>query len=146
MYSLIRINQIAASPMTETVMPPEMLKSLSPEFIVPLVAVLCHPDGPDASGKVFELGAGFMAEIRWERTKGAVFKPDESFTPSAIKERWAEISDFTNPDHPRALADTNVVVRLHEFTSNIHTEAFIVGYSAEGRQDEQCQAFIRRPI
>lgn len=102
--------QIAASPMTETIMPPEMLASLSPEFIVPLVAVLSHPDGPDASGRVFELGAGFMAEIRWERARGHIFKPDASFTPSAIKEKWSEIIDFSNPTYPKALSDTNVQV------------------------------------
>ncbi|KAG8905550.1 hypothetical protein FRB99_008749 [Tulasnella sp. 403] len=102
------IAPIAASPMTATIMPPEMLESLSPDYIAPLVAVLSHPDGPDANGKVFELGAGFMAEIRWERTKGAVFRPDETYTPSAIKERWEEITDFTNPDHPRSMMDTNI--------------------------------------
>lgn len=98
--------------MTETIMPPEMLASLSPEFIVPLVAALSHPDGPDASGKVFELGAGFVAEIRWERTKGAHFKTDATFTPSAIKQRWNEITDFTNPDHPKSLMDNDVQVSL----------------------------------
>ncbi|KAG8886836.1 hypothetical protein FRB98_000918 [Tulasnella sp. 332] len=98
----------AASPMTETVMPPEMLKSLSPEFIVPLVAVLSHPDAPDASGKVFELGAGFMAELRWERSQGVIFKPDATYTPSAIKERWSEITDFNNATHPKGLTDMNI--------------------------------------
>ncbi|KAG8998152.1 hypothetical protein FRB93_013834 [Tulasnella sp. JGI-2019a] len=102
------IAPIAASPMTETIMPPEMLKSLSPEFIVPLVAVLAHPNGPDASGKVFELGAGFMAEIRWERTKGVIFKPDASYTPSAIKEKWSEITDFSGAMHPKSLGDNNI--------------------------------------
>jgi hypothetical protein len=33
--------QIAASAMTETIMPPEVLKHLTPEFIAPLVGVLC---------------------------------------------------------------------------------------------------------
>jgi multifunctional beta-oxidation protein len=55
-----------------------------PEFVAPLVAVLAHPNGPEASGKIFEAGAGFVAEIRWERSKGAVFKTDASFTPSAV--------------------------------------------------------------
>lgn len=58
-----------------------------------------HPSSPaDASGKVFELGAGFVAEIRWERSKGAVFKTDETFTPSAVKEKWSEVTDFTNAE------------------------------------------------
>ena len=45
---------------------------------------LTHPEGPDANGKVFETGAGYVAEIRWERSKGVSFKTDASFTPSAV--------------------------------------------------------------
>jgi hypothetical protein len=55
-----------------------------PDYVAPLVAAITHPDGPDASGKVFVLGAGYISEIRWERSKGVVFKTDHSFTPSAV--------------------------------------------------------------
>ncbi|CAL1716544.1 unnamed protein product [Somion occarium] len=99
------IAPIAASPMTETVMPPELLKHIQPEFIAPFVAAVTHPDGPDANGKVFELGAGYVAEIRWERSKGAIFKTDASFTPSAVKEKWSVITDFSNPDYPQSVTD-----------------------------------------
>ncbi|CAG7851957.1 Peroxisomal hydratase-dehydrogenase-epimerase Short=HDE; AltName: Full=Multifunctional beta-oxidation protein; Short=MFP; Includes: RecName: Full=2-enoyl-CoA hydratase; Includes: RecName: Full=(3R)-3-hydroxyacyl-CoA dehydrogenase [Serendipita indica DSM 11827] len=108
------IAPIAASPMTETVMPPEMLAGLKPEFVVPLVAALTHPNGPDASGKVFEVGAGFVAEIRWERSKGAIFKTDYTFTPSAVRERWAEVTDFSNATHPNGMGDTNLQALLEE--------------------------------
>lgn len=107
--------QMAASAMTETVMPPEILANLKvtfsvravvcanslpqPDFVAPFVLAVTHTSSPaDASGKVFELGAGFIAEIRWERSKGAVFKTDASFTPSAVKQKWAEVTDFANPD------------------------------------------------
>lgn len=63
---------------------------------------------------MFVLGAGYISEIRWERSGGVVFKTDDSFTPSAVsvpllfsctylmparqvKNRWGEITDFTNP-------------------------------------------------
>lgn len=49
-----------------------------------MVVAVTHPDGPNASGKIFELGAGFIAEVRWERSKGAIFKTDTTFTPSAV--------------------------------------------------------------
>ena len=66
-------------------MPPEMLVNIKPEFVAPFVAAVTHPDGPDASGKVYEVGAGFIAEVRWERSKGHVFKTDDTFTPSAVR-------------------------------------------------------------
>ncbi|PVF95859.1 putative multifunctional beta-oxidation protein [Serendipita vermifera] len=108
------IAPIAASPMTETVMPPEMLAGLKPEFVVPLVACLTHPDGPDASGKVFEVGGGFVAEIRWERSKGAIFRTDQSFTPSAIKLKWDQITDFTGATHPNGMGDQDPLALYEE--------------------------------
>jgi multifunctional beta-oxidation protein len=56
--------------MTATIMPPEMLKHLTPDFVAPVVGVLCAPKGPDVTGRLFELGAGFVSEIRWQRAKG----------------------------------------------------------------------------
>ncbi|PPQ99137.1 hypothetical protein CVT24_009327 [Panaeolus cyanescens] len=106
------IAPMAASAMTETIMPPEMLANLSPEYVAPFVAAICHPDGPDASGKVFEVGAGFIAELRWERSNGAIFKTDDSFTPSAVKAKWEEIVDFSNPYYPNAVTDVDAVGKL----------------------------------
>ncbi|KAF5342028.1 hypothetical protein D9611_001552 [Ephemerocybe angulata] len=106
------IAPFAASPMTETIMPPEMLKQMSPEYVAPFVLALCHPEGPDANGKLFELGAGFVAEVRWERSEGAIFKTDASFTPSAVKQRWSEVTDFSKPYYPQSLTDVDSVGKL----------------------------------
>jgi multifunctional beta-oxidation protein len=64
-------------------MPPEMLAALKPEFVVPLVAYLCH-ESCQENGSLFEVGAGFIAKLRWERSKGVVFKADPSFTPASV--------------------------------------------------------------
>jgi multifunctional beta-oxidation protein len=77
------IAPVAASQMTKTVMPPDFLEKLAPEAIVPLVAYLSH-ESTEENGKVYEAGAGWYGEIRWERTKGVVFKTDQSFTPAAV--------------------------------------------------------------
>ncbi|KAJ7052621.1 peroxisomal hydratase-dehydrogenase-epimerase [Mycena amicta] len=103
----IALAPIAASPMTETIMPPEMLANLQPTLVAPFVLAVCHPDGPDASGKVFEVGAGFVAEIRWERSTGTVFKTDSSFTPSAVKAKFADITDFSKPYYPKSYTDVD---------------------------------------
>lgn len=71
--------------MTQTVMPPEMLEQLKPEAVVPLVAFLCSDKNENESGQIFEAGAGWYAKIRFQRTKGVVFKTDDSFTPSAVR-------------------------------------------------------------
>ncbi|KAJ6619686.1 peroxisomal hydratase-dehydrogenase-epimerase [Mycena sp. CBHHK59/15] len=99
------IAPIAASAMTETIMPPEMLANLKPDFVAPFVLAVCHPDGPEASGKIFEVGAGFVAEIRWERSVGTCFKTDATFTPSAVKAKWSEITDFSKTYYPHSVED-----------------------------------------
>ena len=106
-YNIIAnaIAPIAASRMTETVMPAEVLKALQPEWVVPLVSVLAHESNTDESGAIFEVGGGHMAKLRWERSKGALLKTDESLTPSAVLKRWADINDFKDPDHPEGPAD-----------------------------------------
>ena len=81
------IAPLAASRMTETVLPPDMLKALKPEFIVPLVAYLCH-DSCKENGSLFEVGAGFIAKLRWERSKGAVFKADSTFSPASVASKY----------------------------------------------------------
>ncbi|KAF8656833.1 hypothetical protein AX16_002381 [Volvariella volvacea WC 439] len=106
------IAPMAASAMTATMMPQEMLDNLSPEFVAPFVAAVCHPDGPDATGKIFEVGAGFVAEIRWERSDGTIFKTDTTFTPSAVKARWSEVIDFSKPNYPQSVTDVDAVGKL----------------------------------
>jgi multifunctional beta-oxidation protein len=62
----IKINAIApiaATGMTKGIISDEVLKAVKPEYIVPLVALLCSKECP-SSGKVFEVGAGWIAEVK----------------------------------------------------------------------------------
>ncbi|MFX7362793.1 serine/threonine protein kinase, partial [Acinetobacter baumannii] len=73
------IAPIAASRLTETVMPPELLANLKPEKVSPLVAWLCHEDCEETKG-IFEVGAGYIAKLRWELTQGQSFPLSKAFT------------------------------------------------------------------
>lgn len=100
------IAPLAASRMTETVMPPDVLKNMKPEFVAPLVMYLCH-ETTEESGALFEAGAGFVAKLRRERSKGAIFKADNSFLPGAVASKWQQINDFSNCDHPTSIMDVD---------------------------------------
>ncbi|KAG5655216.1 hypothetical protein KAF25_001969 [Fusarium avenaceum] len=99
------IAPVAASRMTATIMPPELLEHLTPEWVVPLVAVLVHKSNTSENGSIFEVGAGHVSKVRWERSKGAILGCDETLTPGAVLGKWHEINDFTNPDYPTTTAD-----------------------------------------
>lgn len=99
------IAPIAASRMTETVMPPDVLASLKPDWIVPLVAVLVHSSNTSETGSIFEVGGGHIAKLRWERAKGLLLRPDHTYTPGAILKKWASVSDFSEPEYPNGVAD-----------------------------------------
>merc|ERR1711988_1167958 len=53
------IAPIAASRMTETVLPKDMLKTLAPEYVVPLVMLMCH-ESSGLNGEVIECGGGWF--------------------------------------------------------------------------------------
>lgn len=90
--------------MTETVMPPDVLEQLKPEFITPLVAVLTHSSNKE-TGSIFEVGGGHMAKLRWERAKGLVCKPDDSYGPGSILKNWEKVKDYSDPSYPTGPAD-----------------------------------------
>ncbi|KAI9054742.1 hypothetical protein LZ554_001893 [Drepanopeziza brunnea f. sp. 'monogermtubi'] len=98
------IAPIAASRMTQTVMPPDVLENLRPEWVVPLVAVLVHNDC-DENGSIFETGGGHVAKLRWERSSGLLLKADDSYTPGAILKKWDQVNDFKNAEYPTGVAD-----------------------------------------
>jgi multifunctional beta-oxidation protein len=98
------IAPIAASRMTETVMPPDVLKVLQPSWVVPIVAVLTHKSNTETGG-IYEVGGGHVAKIRWERSKGALYRADSSLTPGAVLNKWHEVNDFSQPEYPTGPAN-----------------------------------------
>ena len=94
------IAPVAASRMTETIMPPDVLALMTPEWVVPLVAVLVHKNNTSESGSIFEVGGGHVAKLRWERSSGQLLKCDDSYTPGAVLKKWDQVIDFSKPQYP----------------------------------------------
>jgi len=112
------IAPIAASRMTETVLPKEVLDNLKPDWVVPLVAALVHKDSAE-NGGIFEVGGGHMAKLRWERSKGALLKADDSFTPASLVAKWSDVEDFTDAQYPTGPNDfMTLLEQARELKSN----------------------------
>nr|XP_026235273.1 peroxisomal multifunctional enzyme type 2 isoform X1 [Urocitellus parryii] len=96
----------AGSRMTQTVMPEDLFEALKPEYVAPLVLWLCH-ESCEENGGLFEVGAGWIGKLRWERTLGAIARQkNQPMTPEAVKANWEKICDFDNASKPQNIQES----------------------------------------
>ena len=86
------IAPIAATRMTEDILPPEVLKNLTPEFVAPVVAYLCTEELADTDS-VFIVGGGKVQRTALFQNEGVTFTSPPSVDDIAGK--WSEITDLS---------------------------------------------------
>ena len=89
--------------MTRTIMPEEMVQAFKPDYVAPLVVALCSDEVPNPpTGGLFEVGSGWQARTRWQRSGGYGFPVDVRLTPEAVATKWETIINFDDgrADHP----------------------------------------------
>lgn len=91
----------AGTAMTATILPSEIVEELKPDYVAPLVASLGHKSC-NVTGKVFEVGSGWMSSVRWQRSDGAVLNHNAVPTVDQVSSCWSEVIDFTGkkPEYP----------------------------------------------
>jgi len=103
----IRVNSIApvaASRMTQDMFAPEILETLTPDKIVPLVVYLTH-ESCNENGAVFELAGGWVTRVRWQRARGVFFP--ETLTAEVLRDNWNQVNSFEEgADYPTSLTDS----------------------------------------
>ncbi|XP_074527181.1 peroxisomal multifunctional enzyme type 2 [Halichoeres trimaculatus] len=100
------IAPVAGSRLTETVMPPDLVASLKPEYVAPMVLWLCHEQCQE-NGGLFEVGAGWIGKLRWERSQGrTVRQKNQPMTPEAVRDQWDKICDFTDATKPNSIQES----------------------------------------
>ena len=89
---------VAASRLTQGILPPDMLDSLKPEYIAPFVVYLCHESCPETGG-VFQMAGGWAAQIRWQEAAGAVLFGKGGQVPTAemVRDNWSKVTDWSGP-------------------------------------------------
>ncbi len=86
------IAPIAATRMTEDILPAEVLKNLTPEFVAPVVAYLCTEEVPDTDS-IFIVGGGKVQRTALFQNDGITFSEPPSVDD--IAGRWGEITDLS---------------------------------------------------
>ena len=100
------IAPIAGSRMTETVLPKELLEALKPEYVSALVAQLAHESSEDTGG-LYEVGGGFFAKLRWERSTGKTFRLGrDDHARGRRRARGRTSRSSTRPTHPGSVAES----------------------------------------
>jgi NAD(P)-dependent dehydrogenase (short-subunit alcohol dehydrogenase family) len=84
------IAPVAASRMTEDIMPPQLLEVLEPENVSPLVAYLAS-EACTETGRIYSVGGGYIARVAIVEGPGATF--EAGFTPDDVADRFDAIND-----------------------------------------------------
>lgn len=93
----------AGSRLTATVLPKEVTEALKPEYVTPAAVLLSHENCP-VTGKLFEVGGGWVCQTRWEQTQGVFFQDD--FSAEDLFNRWDDATSFVNSRHVEQLSDS----------------------------------------
>ncbi|NWV98615.1 DHB4 enzyme, partial [Machaerirhynchus nigripectus] len=121
----------AGSRLTQTVMPQDLVDAFKPEYVAPLVVWLCHESCAE-NGSLFEVGAGWIGKLRWERSLGAIVRgKNQPMTPEAVRDKWEKVCDFDNASKPRTIQESISV--LSDALSQIESQGNVSMNSTSSR-------------
>jgi len=101
------IAPIAASRLTEDVLPPDLFEKSKPEFVAPLVTYLASENCQE-SGGIFNVGMGYFSRAAIHTGRGVqVGTPENPATPEMIRDNLDAIN---NLDGATELADANAAI------------------------------------
>ncbi len=109
------IAPLAASRLTEGIIPENMFDAVKPELVSPLVAWLSHEDCEETGG-LYEVGGGLYAKVRWERAEGKMFRIGREVSIENVRDSWGEIADFAKSRHP-----DNITASMGQVVDNIQS-------------------------
>ena len=84
------ISPVAATRMTENLMPAPVLEKLKPEYVTPGVVYLASEEAP--TGAILTAGAGAFALSRIYETEG-VYLGEGGLSVEEVRDNWSKISD-----------------------------------------------------
>jgi NAD(P)-dependent dehydrogenase (short-subunit alcohol dehydrogenase family) len=84
------ISPVAATRMTENIIPPAFADQLKPEYVTPGVIYLCSEEAP--TGAILTAGGGAFALARIYETEGA-YLGEGGLSAEEVRANWAQITD-----------------------------------------------------
>jgi NAD(P)-dependent dehydrogenase (short-subunit alcohol dehydrogenase family)/putative sterol carrier protein len=132
------IAPVAATRLTEDILPPDLLDKLKPEFVAPLVLYLCSNRCP-VNGAMYNAGMGYFNRVAIVTGSGTVIgKEGEIPSPEAIAAHMDEIKSLTGAEEfPNATAAFGPLLdafnpKRNEAAASHEPKALTVGDIFEG--------------
>jgi len=106
---------IAGTRLTASVMPPNVLEKLKPDYVAPMVAWLSS-EQCTVSGKMMTAGAGYFSRAAIMEGPGVFFDADKEVTVDMIAEKIDQIMDMTGAiEYEAAMAQTTTALSHLKF-------------------------------
>lgn len=102
---------IATSQLTRPNWPAKVWEAFSADLVAKAAVILVHEKCP-ATGRLFEIGGGWMSEFRWQQSEGVLFKP--SFSAEDVESSWDKITCF--PDSEDDYREKDYLTRIEALT------------------------------
>jgi 3-hydroxy-3-methylglutaryl CoA synthase/NAD(P)-dependent dehydrogenase (short-subunit alcohol dehydrogenase family)/putative sterol carrier protein len=140
----IKVNTIApvaASRLTEDVMPPDLFQKMQPEFIAGIVLYLCSENCAE-TGEIFNAAAGFYSRAAILTGPGTILGgPEKIPTPEEIRDQWATIDSL---EGARAIGEANTAI-LSFLTPPAPKTVAAETVAGEGRAPDVKGVFAKMP-
>jgi len=104
----VRINvlaPIAASRLTQDVMPPEFFEKMKPDFVAPAVLYMCSEQCTD-SGMIINAALGYFSRSAVLTGPGAILSDGKKIpTPEEVMQSWDKITSLDAPKYFKMLPE-----------------------------------------
>ncbi|MFA5654372.1 MAG: SDR family oxidoreductase [Desulfomonilia bacterium] len=90
---------VAASRLTEDVLPPEFFEKMKPDYITPAVLYMCSEECQD-SGMIINATLGYYSRTAILTGPGAILSKDGKIpSPEEVRDSWSTITSLENPKY-----------------------------------------------
>ena len=90
---------VAASRLTEDVLPPEFFEKMKPDYIAPAVLYMCSEECQD-SGMIINATLGYFSRTAILTGPGAILSKDGKIpSPEEVRDSWGTITSLENPKY-----------------------------------------------
>ena len=105
------IAPVAGTRLTEDVVPPEIFKRMSVDFVAPAVLYMCSEQCQD-SGMVINAGLGYFSRSAIVTGEGVILRGGNKIpTPENVMENWGRITSLENPRFCYQLSEMSALWR-----------------------------------